>query len=130
MSWYPSDKEIKTVSAISPERRYEHFIKKVADNQEVWSLKNADGWVLASQDDIEVIPVWPHARYAEVSAEDAWANTEAAVITLDEWLDKWLPGIRRDGRLLAVFPTPTSKGFIVPSEAMKEDLEAEIEEYY
>jgi hypothetical protein len=43
---------------------------------------------------------------------------------LQEWLKKWLPGMSRDKRLLAVFPTPRDQAVVVTAERLAEDLQA------
>jgi hypothetical protein len=107
MSWKLNDQEFQKVIALPPDERYWHFVKRVADWGEIWSLRNADGWVLSGDDDgHETIPVWPHRLYAEAFLEGQWADCEAASIDFEEWMTKWLPGIEEDGRHVAVFPVP------------------------
>ncbi len=66
-----SDAEFAAVCALPAAERYAHFVKQVADGEEVWSLRNADGWVLSGNEaGDELVPVWPHARYAEACAID------------------------------------------------------------
>ncbi len=44
---YPlSQKELESVSRLSIEARLAHFVKRVADWEEVWSLRNSEGGVL------------------------------------------------------------------------------------
>ncbi|BDI33920.1 hypothetical protein CCAX7_59710 [Capsulimonas corticalis] len=120
------DKEFETVSALPFQERYAHFIKRVADHEHLWSLWN-DGWVLAADNDRhEVVPVWPHERYAAACAIDEWAGHTPRAIDLDEWLEKWIPGLERDGRLVVVFLTPSSAGATVTPENMRQELEDEL----
>lgn len=125
-----TDKEFQAVSALPGPKRYAHFIKRVADHEEVWSLSNRDGWVLAGdKEGREFALVWPHAEYAMACATGAWADCEPKAIPLDEWMEKWLPGLARDDRMIAVFMTPKDSGVSITSEAMARDLEAELECY-
>jgi len=50
MTWNLNGKEFENVVQLPPQKRYEYFIKKVADWREVWSLWN-DGWVLMGDKD-------------------------------------------------------------------------------
>lgn len=130
MTWKLSDTELKSVTQLPPERRYSYSIKRFADQERVWSLRNEDGWILARDDEgNELVPIWPHALYAEQCALDEWANTTAQAIDLDVWLEKWVPGMMRDGRKVCVFPIPAGQGVIVTPEKLKADLEDELSKY-
>lgn len=123
-------REIEAVQALSPAQRYGHFVRRVADWEEVWSLANGDGWVLMADDEgHELIPVWPHPHYAEALAIGDWAGHQPKPIPLADFLEKWLPGMARDGRRLAVFATREGKGIIVNPLRFKSDLEEACEQY-
>ena len=81
MSWNISEPEFRSILTLPGAKRYSYFIKKVSDWEEVWSLRNQDGWALAADPaGCEVVPVWPHQRFAEACIEGGWNDCEAAVI--------------------------------------------------
>lgn len=130
MSWIPTEKEIEAVLSLEASKRYEHWIKRVADQQEVWSLWQEGGWALAGDDaGRQFVPVWPHSRYATVCAEGVWAGYQPKAIPLDAWLDRWIPGMERDQRLVAVFPTPKDKGVPRDPRELERDLREELSNY-
>jgi hypothetical protein len=130
MAWEMHDREYETVLALPGERRYDYFLKRIADWQEVWSLRDEEGWALVAGDDgQELVPVWPHPRFAAGCATGAWEGYRPAVISLDHWQSRWLPGMARDGRAVAVFPTPEGKGVRVTPERLREDLDEELALY-
>src|SRR5688500_17655473 len=111
MTYRLAEREFSAISSLPAEQRYEHFVKRVADWQAVWGLKGARGWVSAGDTTgRECMPFWPHRRYAEALATGEWADSEPTEIALADFTEKWLPGMERDGLLVAVFPTPTMKG--------------------
>ena len=125
-----SEQEFAAVSALPAADRYSHFLAQVADWEEVWSLRGPSGWVLAAADDGRpLVPVWPHARYAEACAAGGWAGSAPAAISLDRWLEAWLPGLARDGRGVAVFPVPSGAGVPVEAERLAADLSEALEQY-
>lgn len=128
LTWQLNDQEFRTVVALPSPRRYAYAIKRLADWGEVWSLRNEDGWVLASDDSgHEAVPIWPHPRYAEASAVGEWIGTKPSPIEIHQFVDRWIPGMIRDSRLVTVFPAfPLMKGVVVAPERLKEDLQAEL----
>lgn len=85
-------------------KRYANFLTKVAVWEEVWSLRNDDGWVGVSSDGEECLPVWPHPDFAQSWATHDWSDCRAEAIPLDVWMERWLPGMEADGSMIAVFP--------------------------
>src|SRR5262245_45116874 len=126
-----SDGEFQGVTALSAPDRYLHFVKRVADFEEVWSLRTVNGWVtMGDATGRKCVPVWPHKRYAECFIADNWGAAEARMIGLDAWLNRWLPGMTRDGLHVAVFPVPEKQpSVIVCPQDLKRDLEEELEHY-
>jgi hypothetical protein len=127
-----SDAEFQGVTALTGPERYSHFVRQVADFQEVWSLRTPDGWVsMGDNAGVRSIPVWPHRRYAEVFATGDWLDAKAVPIEMEAWMERWLPGMAGDGVQVAVFPVAAQKerGVVVPPEQLQRDLEQELEQY-
>jgi len=129
MSWIPTENEIRALIAAPAAKRYEYWIKKVADQQQVWSLWK-DGWALASDTPgHEYVPVWPHMKYAELCATGQWAGYVPRDIALTSWLDRWISGMENDNRRVAVFPTPSDRGIAVSPRKLESDLREELSQY-
>lgn len=127
--WMPTPAEIENVSKLGGPDRYRYLVKKVADTEAVWSLWR-DGWALAADDILRtLVPVWPHSTYAARCATGPWSGYETRDIPLRDFIDRWLPGMVRDGRLVAAFPTPEGKGLEVDPLRMRDDLAEELEQY-
>jgi hypothetical protein len=130
MSYRINDKEIENVLALSGADRCEHFVKRVADWEEVWSLRDEKGWVSSENDEgIKSIPVWPHPEYAKLCAEESWKGNKPSSIELQAFMEKWLSGMEKDGLLVAVFPTPSGKSVQVSPAELKQHLQEECEQY-
>jgi hypothetical protein len=125
-----SDKEFEAVLKLEKNRRYEHFLKQVADWGVVWSLGDENGWVMFSDDSgREVAPFWPHPKYAEACATDHFEGNKPQSIKLKDFLLKWLPGLSTDKRLVAVFPRPDGDAAVADPNQLKLDLERELQNY-
>ncbi|MDW9517279.1 DUF2750 domain-containing protein [Sinorhizobium meliloti] len=124
-----SPRQVEAVLASPGVRRFEHFIKVVADWQEVWGLYR-DGWALAVSDDgITVFPLWPAKEYAQLCALNEWKGFEPRAISLTDFTDVLLPKLKVEGVLPGVFFTPTSKGVTPPVDELRAALEAELQNY-
>jgi hypothetical protein len=69
-----NEKKLAAVLALPGPDRYSHFVKVVADQNQVWGLYD-DGWALMRADDgTEVFPVWPAKEYAVLYYIDDWQH--------------------------------------------------------
>lgn len=124
--------EVMAVRALPAPERYEYFIKWVADAEQLWGLRSDQGWVVASDEaGREIFPVWSDSIYAEACREEPWGDSLPTAISLEEWRTKWLPGLKRDGRRVAVFPIRGGEvGVVVDADRLRLDLEAVESELY
>jgi len=129
MDWILREGEIAAVIALDASERYTYWLKRVVDRQQVWSLWQ-EGWAMGGDSEGRaMLPVWPHARYAALCASDEWAGFNPRSITLEDWMQKWLPGLTRDSRYVSVFPTAKGRGIPVDPVRLKCDLKTEIAKY-
>ncbi len=130
MSWQLNEKEFQNLLKLPPAKRYEYFIKKVADTGVLWSLWKEGGWALLGDEKArECVPLWPHEKYASACAIDDWRDYQAKEIDLAVFLERWVSGMARDNRLAAVFPTPQAKGPTVEPGRLDTDFKAELSLY-
>lgn len=124
----PNQEKIDAVLALSGPRRYDHFIKVVAEREELWGLYN-DGWVLAGTDadDRAVFPIWPEKVYAELCIDKGSDDNKAKALNLFEFMEEIMPELYEDGILPCVFFLPSDKGVIPTMDQLLEDLKAELQ---
>lgn len=124
-----SPKQMEALLALPGVARFEHFIKVIADWQEVWGLYQG-GWALAAADDgTTIFPLWPAKEYAQVCAANEWTGYEPRSISLDDFTEVLLPKLKLDGVLPGVFFTPASKGVTPSIYELSSALEAELKNY-
>ncbi len=111
-------------------KKYAYSIKKFVEEEEIWSIKDPDGWCLVGVEDQECVPVWPAKRYAETFIKESWPSAHCESITLDAWLERWIPGMSKDHRHVSVFLTSDMNSVVVSPERLEEDLLELEEEYY
>jgi Protein of unknown function (DUF2750) len=130
MAWIINEKELASVLQLETPKRYSYCVKKIADLQRLYSLKNDAGWAVAADDaGNELIPIWPHEAFASLCAVGPWHGYFPQAIAIDVWLARWIPGIERDGRLIAVFPTAQNYGVAVNPADFAAHLQAELAKY-
>lgn len=122
-----SAQQFSAVSALAGPERYKHFVGRVADWQSVWGLRNESGWVAAGDENGNSgFPVWPHPDYALVCAIGDWSSNSPSPIEVHEFVERWLPNMTAQGVLVAVFPTPSMRGVLVPAAELQEHIQQEL----
>lgn len=124
-----NQKRLESVLALPGPKRYEHFVKVVADWEEVWGLYN-DGWALAATDDgQQVFPLWPAKEYAQLCAAKEWEGYEPEPFPLEDFMNELLPNLKDDGVLPGIFYTPSDNGVTPTVDQLLADLNEELENY-
>lgn len=86
--------KIRSLLSQSPEKRFEYFIKQVADLQILWLLHDSDGiCMFGDAEGRECIPVWPNKEFALANANGEWREYKANSIDLNVWLNEALPDL-------------------------------------
>lgn len=123
-----NNKELEAVMKLPANKRYEYFIKKVVDFEEVWGLYN-DGWAMTQDNTGEMlIPFWPSKEFAELCSIDEWSDFAPESIELEEFINDWLPGIQDDGYKVSVFWNNDDSA-VLEVDTLLKDLEKELEKY-
>ena len=122
-----TEKEIQAVSALSASKRYTHFIKKVADREEVWGLYDSGWTMLGDCEGTEAFPLWPAAEYAQACAKDMWEHASPTAIPLEDLLQEVLPQLQDEKISIGVFlvPSSTLNAVVVSAEQLAKDLATE-----
>jgi hypothetical protein len=122
-------KQLAAVFALPAKKRFEHFVKIVADRQQAWGLYQ-DGWATAWTDEGDkVFPLWPQKEYAEANAIDEWAGYEPKAISLEELMGVVFPQLKAEGTLPGILPTPAKNGTTPSIDELVAALEAELQQY-
>ena len=123
-------KQLENVFALTSKQRYEHFILKVCDWEELWILKdnNKNFLIITPQENIEYLPVWPHADYASAFHE-IYPSFKPSRIELSAFLEKWLPNLNNDDLKVGVLPNLGTTVWIINPLDLKKELENELQQY-
>jgi|SRR5882672_2787495 len=128
--WRLTPKEFQAVAALDGARRVDHAVKRMADTKQVWLLREGELWKVSKLDDgTEAILVWPHRLYAESCTTGAWSGARAAAVDVRDFIEKWLHGMEKDRRMVAVFPVDKDKAVVLTPSAFRRMLESELAKY-
>lgn len=105
-----------------PAARAARLLEQLRHSRTLWSLRNADGWVMMEERGTPGLPVWPSDAEAAASARGDWVDCAPAAIPLDEWRDRWLPGLGRDGVRIVLWPVAARAAVIVTAEEHAQHL--------
>jgi len=125
MTWEIEEEEVRRLLSLPPEDRAVSFFQLVADWEEAWGLRDADGWIVAQETD--ALPLWPHAAFAEACARGPWEGAAPEPVALDDLLEDLLPLLQEDGLRIAVFPSSEDPGLLLAPGEVRERLERELE---
>lgn len=125
MTYKLTEQQRAKVLAREAEERFDHFLDKVADWEEIWSLADGEGCVmLTSEEGESCLPVWPHPDYAKEWATEGWEGCEPLKIELEAWFERWSPGLEEDAIQVAVFPRLDEAGVLLPPAELSEMIES------
>ncbi len=124
MSYTLTDADKTAAQNMRDDERFNHFVSRVCEHDELWILTDEHGcMMLTSDDDEDCIPVWPHADYAKEWAVDDWSQCKPEALTLQVWLKRWVPGMEDDELLVAVFPTSDATGVVVEPRELQDAID-------
>ncbi|TAA43655.1 DUF2750 domain-containing protein [Corallincola spongiicola] len=106
------------------ETRYEAFLEMALAAEQVWVLKDDEGCLIVTSGDEECLPVWPSEDAAAACAIADWKGLEPLAVSLVDWMEKWLPGMEKDDRVVAVFPNLAGESLVVAASELYAELDA------
>jgi hypothetical protein len=125
MLWPLGEGEDAELFALPAEDRALQFFQLVADWEEAWGLKDADGWVVDKESDS--LPLWPHAALADACAARRWPDATPEPVPLDDLLIDLLPLLAADNLRVADFPSPDDPGLLLSPVEVADRLEGELQ---
>lgn len=76
-----NNSRIKNIVNLSAAERYGYFIRKVSDFEEVWGLKDKEGWALMGNNEQVLFPVWSEKEFAELCKWDNYQPNSILYMT-------------------------------------------------
>lgn len=86
------------------DENYRCFIGESIATGCVWGLESSDGWALspAENGDLDIMPFWSQPELAKALCVEEWLDYKVIPLSLEEFLDDWLPGMHEDIILVGI----------------------------
>lgn len=111
-----SKKEIDAMLNKPARDRYIYSVKRIAEREEAWTLKDADGNIASFSDNVDnLFYIWPYKEYALKCAYGEWKNYKLFRLPLNNLLEKTLPNLSKEGIQVAVFQSPSDSQTVAVS---------------
>jgi hypothetical protein len=81
------------------------FFKEATTSASVWTVRDVEGFPAPSNGDgRRAMPFWSNASRAErvIDTVPAYLGFKVVPIPVQEWQERWLPGLERDGVLVGL----------------------------
>ncbi|MBD1390092.1 DUF2750 domain-containing protein [Neiella sp. HB171785] len=117
MSEY-SEQQITEWGQQNEEQRFDLFLGLAVKHKQVWALSDEQGCLIVDSDGEQLLPVWPLEVFAKAASVEEWQGLEPLAISLDDWEQKWLPGMENDVIDVAVFPDLEGNSEVIAAEEL------------
>lgn len=109
------------------------FAREVAKNRKVWTVRDDGGYPAPVNGDGErVQPFWSSPARAEriIKTIPSYGGFRVVELSWEEFRDRWLPGLHRDGLLVGVNWTGKgATGYDIAPEDVRKRIEWEIDAF-
>ncbi|MHA3788660.1 DUF2750 domain-containing protein [Flavobacterium hauense] len=115
---------------LSPNELYPHFLKTIAETDELWTLIDNDGrFALFEVNNKTVFSVWPDETSIESNITPDWQDYIPFKINLDELEETIIPLIRQNNYFINIFPVDSRTGYLVALNDFVRELNRELKNY-
>ena len=128
-----SEQEFDAILKLPPDKRYQYFIKRVCDWEQIYTLYD-DNSIILNEDKKGNMSVFlfPFEAFASYYAQntDELQSSFCKKIELDKFIEEIIEKLLSHNVVNAlVFPVPNGYGLNVSLSQLKEDLKQELENY-
>ena len=103
------------------------FAQEASVNKQVWGLKAEQGWALCPSTEFEetdVLPFFTDAESAALLCTGEWKIYQPEAISLESFLEDWLPGIHEDNAMVGLSWNADLEGVEVEPADLAATIEA------
>ncbi len=112
------------------EENYDRFFVEAMEQGCIWGLEGPEGWALCPSEkykDSDVMPFWSQPEFAQIHCVDEWSVYKPVPVSLEEFIDEWLPGMHEDVVLVGVNWDADMEGEEIEPLDLLSDFEGELD---
>jgi hypothetical protein len=105
---------------------YDAFVREVAAQSRVWTLRDSGGIPTATGSNGTAMPFWSSLSRVEqvIATVPAYSDFEPSELSWDRFRDRWLPGLERDGLLVGInWSGPRALGYDLEPQEVRTRIE-------
>ena len=117
-----TETQINAINGMTDEVRYNHIVSQMRKNEVVWTLSDDRGCLVVDTGEEPCIVLFSHKELAELWAEGDYSDCKGLAIDLDAFLERWVPGMTKDGFFVALQPNLESESMVEAPEDFAENF--------
>ncbi|WP_419868696.1 DUF2750 domain-containing protein [Chryseobacterium sp. CT-SW4] len=121
---------LENILKLEPLKRYQYFIKYVADWEVFYTLTDKNGnYILSELEGQKLFPVWSAEEFVKLCMISGWEGTSIKKMNLDDLENEIIDFVANSDYLFNVFPVHDKTGFVVNLDEFSRDLSEELKNY-
>ena len=114
--------QIETFFRLQTNSRYDAIMTHCKQQKDLWVLHDEDGCILVDLGKDKVLPIWHDQELANQWRGNEYETSQALHIKFTDFVEKWLPGMAKDGFNLGIAPNLAGEGIVVSPEEFATDI--------
>jgi hypothetical protein len=124
------EKEISAIINLSPVKRYEYTIKRIADFESLWVIGDQKGFRTYEEDKKDIVfPLWAFREFALLCCTGEFDSSQPEELDVQDFLNNYIPDFKSSGYRLSILPLPSDKGSVIDIDRFVVDLKVELDRY-
>ncbi|WP_206482864.1 DUF2750 domain-containing protein [Thalassotalea sp. G2M2-11] len=99
------------------------FAKAVVTTETLWLLTDEHGCMMLNSEDEDCVPVWSEQVLADAWINGEWQSCKAEAVTINDWLNRWVPGLVDDDLAVVVNPDQQAMGIVLLPDELAYEIE-------
>ncbi|WP_018981408.1 DUF2750 domain-containing protein [Salinimonas chungwhensis] len=116
---------IKQAASLSAEERQALFMQYSEKAGALWLRQGAEGYVMIAPEQCATVaefsallPVWPHQSLVALWPVPDDNISQPVSLQLSEFLDTWLPGLKKNNVGVVIFPIADDNGMVMSADEL------------
>ena len=122
--------QIEAFFRLQSNSRYDAILMHCKQKKDIWVLQDEGGCLLIDLGSEKVLPIWHDSALAELWKGKEYQMFSANKVSYADFIEKWLPGMNKDGYKLGVAPNLAGEGIVVNTEEFAADIGIRLDAYF